>query len=191
MKLKLFLSSILVCLLSACGAEDESEPTFLEGSWLEQDCYDTNDALTEYGQSTFQYSGNKVTIYNHVYSTNDCSGDPILEARFDGSIALGEDKILSSGDTVTQYTITVNTATQTALTQAKADALSSDENCGINDWEKDVVKSVYECKFGSEPNVLKEIAKVDGDDLYRGDYESKDSTGYSTALDLNNPFSKQ
>jgi len=182
----------LVLMLAACGAEDNSEPTFLEGSWLESDCVDYNDEETEFGHVIFTFDGLNVEVLNRVYDNSSCEGSPILEGQLNGTFKLGKEVILGSGDTVTQFLITINSVVATPYTIAKADNLNQDEYCEFSDWESNVKKPIFDCRFPEEgDNQIKEIAKVEGNQLLRGDFEQKGDDGYSIVLDVSNPFIKQ
>lgn len=181
-----------VLLLAACGAEDDAEPTFLEGEWVEETCFDINEEFTEYEQTTFEYIGNEVVIYSRVYGTSDCSGDVLSELVSTGSFEIGADKILGSGHTITQYILTIDSMRLIARTETKANQLSADEYCGITAWVVDEFQPILECRVPEAADrALKEIAFIDGNILYRGYYDERGEDGYSDMLDLEIPYNKQ
>jgi major membrane immunogen (membrane-anchored lipoprotein) len=179
--MKRILTAVLLVTLAACGSEDESDSTFLEGSWLSA-CDDHSEAGdgTLFGQSTYVYSGSNLVITNHTYDSTNCDGNEYASVLVSKAIvSVGDDVVITpSGETVTQFTFKITS--QTLLYNQDADITdkNSEDYCDYNDWTAGVAKDVFSCQIGANTTVY-DIALIDGDNLYFG--EGVES-GYPTVL---------
>lgn len=187
MTYKGLMAGFISLLLAACGSDSDSEPTFMEGSWIGP-CEDYSEDGTSYGQSTFTFNGENVTILNRTFDSTDCEGSnyiSILETA--GNIAIGDDVILATtGETVTQFVINVTKQTLIYNTQANVDDKNNESECGYSDWSIGIEKDVLTCRFGDTPTILG-IALIDGEELYFGEVPEDD--GYPSEL-AETPFTQ-
>ena len=179
MKRLLILASAFI--LTACVLEDDedSEATFLEGTWLGP-CEDYSEDGTEFGQSTVTFAGATVISVNRTYNSTTCEGDTYTSVQTAKSnLVVGDEVVLASGETVTKISFEFSEIRIRYNVQSEVAGYNATSECGFTDWEVGVEKDILSCNLGTDTIAL-DIALVDGDKLYFGEYVE---SGYPTALE--------
>ena len=178
---------LLVLMLAACGAEDNT--TFLEGTWAD-DCTDYNEEGTVYGYPVYEFKGNELAVVSNTYSDSACE---IIRysAVLKGSFTLGEETILpESGLTATQLLVTISEYTATPYSDDSATSQNESVHCGFSDWAANQSKDLLDCFLSNnDGNPIKDIVRVDGNMLQFGDFDFIGEDGFPTRL--NAPIQKQ
>lgn len=164
--------------------QTEVDSTFLQGAWLSP-CEDYSENGTVYGQTTYTFENLNVSIVNKTYASSSCEGSALSVLETAADLAIGDDVILASGQTVTQ--VTFDLTEQTLLLNVQEDVTyNNDESyCGYTDWTVGVEKDVFACRFGEGLTIL-DISLIDGSDLYFGVIPEE---GYPIEL-VDTPLSK-
>jgi hypothetical protein len=196
MKYKGLMVVFMSLLLAACGSDsdDKGEPTFLEGTWVGEECFDINSDL-DHSNTILSFSGNSITITQPVYDSSDCSNEyKIAEYESKGSFIIGEEMVTASGETVTKLDIDLTTATATPYNEAGVTLLEDSYDCDGISWSAEESESIYDCKVQNDwSNEIKEIVYIENDVIRLGD-SSLDLTddGYPNHLDsVDEGFVKQ
>lgn len=187
--------ALLGLFLTACGSDsdDKGEPTFLEGTWTPDYCYDINDDFTKYAHTSLKFEGGTVTTVNSIYDSSDCDEQfKIIEFTTTNTFSLGEEVTLSpSGETVTRIDINMLTADYKPLNESGVEWAIEGDFCGKTDWVAGKSESVYDCLLSINGNLTyKQIVYIDdNNELFLGLVPEDDD--YPTALDFNEPHIKQ
>ena len=168
-------------LLSACVLEeDNSEPTFLEGTYASE-CEDFDGGT--YGLRTLSFEGNKLTVISNTYSDSDCQtlrSSNIAKASF----TVGEELILpESGLVVTQVEFNYSQFVATALNDEAAATYNTDRHCGFTDWTVNEGKEILACFLEARGgNPVKDVAYLEDGALDFGDVDYIGENGFPTRL---------
>lgn len=187
MTYKGLMAGFISLLLAACGSDsdDKGEPTFLEGTWVGEECFDINSNL-DYSNIILSFTGNSITITQPVYDSSDCSNEyKIAEYESKGSFIIGEEMVAASGETVTKLDIDLTAATAIPYNEAGVTLLEDSYDCDDISWSVGERESEYDCKIANDwPNKSKQIVNIENDVIRLGD-SSFDLTddGYPNYLD--------
>jgi len=169
------------------GDNEQSEPdsAFLQGSWLSP-CEDYSDNGTVYGQTTYTFENLNASFVNKTYGSSSCEGSALSVLETTADLAIGDDVILASGQTVTR--ITFDLTGQTLLLNVQEDVThnNNESYCGYTDWALGVEKDVFACRFGEGLTIL-DISLVESNNLYLG--VVPEGEGYPTEL-IDTPLTK-
>lgn len=194
MKYKGLMIGFMSLLLAACGSDsdDKGEPTFLEGTWVPDYCYDINDDLTKFANSSFKFEGGTITTVNSTFDSSECDDQSkIVEFTTTNTFSLGEEVTLGSGQTVSRIEINMVEADYKPLNESGVAWAIERDFCGKTDWIAGEKESVLDCILSnSEDSGYKQIVYIDDNgELFLGLVPEDDS--YPTALDFDEPHIKQ
>lgn len=163
----------LALLLTAVVSNADSN-TLLKGAWSEQACHGIEGDVALSAQTRFKFENDQALVVHRYFETRDCSGEATYVVDYEGTLQIGENKTLPSGEVVTQYTITIETALPKVISSRQAVILASLNSCETHQWSFGDTKDVFSCVFKKdEMNIIKEMALVNGNTLYKGIFVTK------------------
>lgn len=186
---------IFICLLTACGASDNSKsaqlPTELQdlkGSWLKACEVDLDDNSSSKGIETYSEKGANFSATTYIDS--DCSVESI-SMKFTASINYLGEKIINSGQSVKKIGAIINTSNVLILLHDENLIAKYNEKnvCNRIDWDSGKYINISACYDLSDivtnlKEPLKSIYLIDGNQAYWGNGESiEDENGFATELE--------
>ncbi|GAA6136184.1 hypothetical protein NBRC116188_29740 [Oceaniserpentilla sp. 4NH20-0058] len=160
--------AILVFFLSSTISHADNGK-LLKGAWSEQACHSLNGEVELSAQTSFKFESNQVLVVNRYFENSNCSGEATYVVDYEGTLQIGENNVLPTGESVTQYTITINTELPKVNTGNPVVILSSIDNCDTRQWSFGDTNDVFSCVFAeTQMNIIKEMALVNGTTLYKG-----------------------
>lgn len=192
--MKLISILVLLSLLTACGASDNSIPSQLtpeiqglKGRWLSDCAVDKTD--NDSSLSIESYGDEGVVLDTTFFTDSDCSIKEV-STKLTGAIAYVGEKILASGQTVKKVDVDIETATALMLIHdERAINIAIEQKiCSRTDWDQNKYINISNCDtFSSFIDNLKGRKKniyfIDGDQIFWGNtVRPNDVSGYPTEL---------
>ncbi len=158
------------------------ESEMIEGEWV-QECNPVtgNDYFTQ----TLAFTSSLYTRNTDYYRDSSC-GDLFYSLKESGGVVIGDEQILTTGITVTNLDLSINSRKLAFHSVEDAELYSSFSLCEISDWVPEEYREVSSCEFFIIEGDIKDIFYIEEEKLFLG--QGAVPGGFSYPTELNDAF---